>query len=85
MATKKKMAKLRDETRVGVRSGSARSERGPGHFRKVNLAIVSGGRRPMLWLGGGEYDGIAWVCGRDTLTRIRDAITAALKGSDDAG
>ncbi len=82
MSAKKKVAKRRGEIRVGVRSGSASSGEERGAFRKVRLAIVTGGpTRPMLWLGAGEREGIAWVCGRDTLLRIRDAITAALKGS----
>lgn len=69
---------MKDEIRVGVRSGAG-AERQEGQFRQVKVAIVSGGRRPMLWLGDGtEYGGIAWVTGAATLRRIRDALTEVL-------
>jgi hypothetical protein len=81
-AKKKKTVKRRGEIRVGIRSGSAPADAGPRSFRKIRIAIVGGGpTRPMLWLGAGERDGVAWVCGRDTLLRLRDALTAVLKGS----
>jgi hypothetical protein len=37
----------------------------------------------MLWLGAGEYDGLAWVGGRATLLKIRDAITEVLESNGD--
>lgn len=40
----------------------------------------------MLWLGGPRtYDGLAWVCGRDTLRRLRDALDEVLKEEDADG
>lgn len=64
--------------RVGVRSGAA--ARGSSDcFPRIKVAMVSGGRTPMLWLGGEhKHDGLAWICGRATLRRLRDAIDEVL-------
>lgn len=75
---KPKNRKRRQEIRVGVRSGSGTSN-GTGVFPKVKVAIVSGGSRPMLWLGEGERQGLAWISGRDTLRRLRDALDEILE------
>ena len=70
---------MKDEIRIGVRSGAA-SDRRTNGTRPVKVAVVSGGSRPMLWLGGvGKYEGLAWISGRDTLRRLRDALTEALE------
>jgi hypothetical protein len=67
------------EIRIGVRSGAA-SDSATHGTRPVKVAVVSGGRRPMLWLGGAEkFDGLAWISGRDTLRRLRDALTEVLE------
>ena len=77
--------KRRGEIRVRVRSGSASTDGGM-RFRKVRIATVGGGpKRPMLWLGAGDTEGVAWVCGRETLLALRDALDAVLKGGADRG
>jgi hypothetical protein len=65
------------EIRISVRSGASV---GAGvECPPLKVLVVSGGTRPMLWLGGAkEYDGRAWVSGRDTLRRLRDALTEML-------
>jgi hypothetical protein len=59
---------------IKVRSGAG----GPNGTRKVKLVSVSGGARPLLWLGAGKFDGLAWVGGVETLRAIRDALDEAL-------
>ncbi len=69
-----KAAKNRGEIRIPVRSGRAVPD-GEG---RVRVAVVTRGARPMLWLGAGPREGIAWIGGLDTLRRIRDALNEAL-------
>lgn len=68
---------MKNEIRIGVRSGASSTPRGTS---PIKVIIVSGEGRPMMWLGGaGAYDGRAWVSGRATLLRLRDALTKALE------
>jgi hypothetical protein len=64
----------RGEIRVKVRSGAG----APAGTKRVKLVVVTRGRRPVLWLGAGEHDGLAWVSGEHTLRQIRDALNEAL-------
>lgn len=77
----------RGEIRVAVRSGNAVDPTATSGFRPVKVVIVSGGaRRPMIWLGGKfSHDGLAWICGRDTLCRLRDALNEVLGEEDTDG
>lgn len=79
------MSDVRDGIRIGVRSGAAADARTNG-TKPVKVVFVHGGSRPMIWLGGehGKHDGLAWISGRDTLRRLRDALTEALEQSGDA-
>lgn len=64
----------RGEIRIGVRSGHA----APNGEKRLRIVYVNGGKRPLLWLGAGEREGLAWVAGLDTLRKIRDALNEAI-------
>lgn len=71
--------KREKQINVAIRSGSSSSlSKFGGERLPIKIARVYGGTRPVLWLGADESEGVAWISGKDTLTRLRDALNEAL-------
>lgn len=75
----------RSEIRVSVRSGWGPLPSDPrgGPRQRIRVVVVEPSRphvQPVLWLRDGDDTLLAHISGRDTLRKLRDALTEALDG-----